>query len=188
MPDPERTPNPDPSVIRIVPGCTSPPTCLVNWIGREFVFDCGRVRELASAMQTAAARAEAEAAAVAFMRGQNAPDGLVGRFLAGVRAEYAEPVLGIKGTITLIPSVSMFDGRPFAHANVKPYEPLRMSPEQLRSTAADWYGAAESAERDAVLAYTLREATDLTANQIEHVFEVTRTIRTDHLPDDGTVT
>lgn len=181
------TPNPDPTHIIIRAGRTSPPTCLVTWNTSEIVMPCAQVRELAGDMLAAAARAEAEAAAVQVFRTRlGAPAGVVGGYIADVRAAYAKRQLGVAGLLTLIPGVSLFDGTPFVHANVKPYEPLRFDPDGLRDTARAWLTTAESAERDAILAYALADVTDLTTEQIDRVFAAMRNVRPDGLRDEET--
>jgi hypothetical protein len=176
-------PNPEVTHIDITAGRTSPPTCLITWNARELVLDCATVRRLAADMVAAAARAEAEAAVTAVLQESGVGDQVIGAWLISLRSKYANHGFGIKGTLTFIPSVSLFDGRPFAHANIAPYEPLRLDPDTLRQTAADWLQVAESAERDAILAYALREATDLTAEQINQVFITGRNVRPDGLHD-----
>lgn len=178
--------NPDPGCIAIVAGRTSPPSCLVTWHATEIVMSCAQVRDLATAMFTAAARAEAEAATLAIFRTTiGAPDQVIGGFIADLRRRYVPRWLGIKGVLTLVPGVSLFDGSPFAHANVKPYEPLRIDPDTLRSMARQWLTSAEAAERDAILAYALADATDLTADQIAGVFTSMASVRPDGLRDEA---
>jgi hypothetical protein len=178
------TENPDTSHITITAGRSSPPSCQVIWQARELVLDCATVRQLAGDMLGAAARAKAEAATAHVLRTTlRAPDQVVGNFIADVRGRYVPRWLGIKGVLTLVPGVSLFDGRPFVHANVKPYEPLRLDPDVLRSMALDWLTAAESAERDAILRYALADATDLTAEQIAGVFDAMRNVRPGCLHD-----
>lgn len=176
--------NPDEARITITAGSDSPPSCLVTWNAREMVLPCPQVGELARDMVAAAARAEAEAAAVHVFRVRlGAPDGVVGGYIADLRAAYGQRELGVRGLLTLVPGVSLFDGSPFVHARVKPYEPLRLPPDVLRSMAMDWLVCAESAERDAILRYALADTTDLTAEQIADVFAAMRNVRPDGLRD-----
>jgi hypothetical protein len=179
--------NPEQGGITIRAGRTSPPSCLVTWHASEIVMPCSQVRELAGDMFTAAARATAEAATVAVFRTSvGAPDQVIAGFIADLRRRYVPRWLGVKDLLTFVPGVSLFDGRPFVHANVKPYEPLRLEPDVLRAMASDWLVAAESAERDAVLAYALTDATDLTTEQIARVFAAMRNVRPGGLRDEHT--
>lgn len=173
------TPNPVPLVVSITAGRTSPPTCLITWDVKELKITCSQVRDLAAAMMAAAARAEAEAAVVATLRRAHVGDQGVGVFVADMRAHYDPRILGTKDALTLVPGVSLFDGTPFVHANMSPYEPSRWSPEELRDTAAEWTQVAEAAERDSILTYALAEATDLTKQDIERLFGVMRDVRPD---------
>lgn len=181
-------PNPDDGSIVIVSGQSSPPTCLITWHARKLIFDCATVREVAAGMVAAAARAEAEAAVAAVLLESGAEMEAIGAFLLALRTKYAGHGFGIKGTLTLVPSVSGFDGRPFVHANVKPYEPQRLDPDTLRGIASQWIEVAEAAERDAILRHALDEATDLSAEQIDAVFAAARNNRPDGLHDDQAAT
>lgn len=172
-----KIPNPDEASIGIVSGRTSPPTCKVTWNALEFVLKCDEVRDFAGEMTAAAAQAEVQAAVTKVLRTAKAGDKVVAQFIGELRAAYPQHGFGQAGRLTFLPAVSVFDGRPFVHANIAPYEPLRIDPDTLRGIAMQWVETAEAAERDTLFDYALREATTLTDDDIEQVFAVARGIR-----------
>ncbi|QBI53458.1 hypothetical protein [Streptomonospora litoralis] len=161
----------------------SPPTCRVTYRHQELVLDCAAVRRLAEAMHAAAARAEAEAAAAGVFRELQLGEEIVSGMLLGLRSRYEKHGFGIKGTLTFVPGVSVFDAAPFVHLNLLGGRAVRIDPAVLRGMAAQWLACAEAAERDVILLYALAEATDLTPDQVEEVYRVMRNVRPTGLRD-----
>jgi hypothetical protein len=163
--------------------------CIVSWNGRDMVLDCATTRKLAKAMFTAAAVAEVEAGLVAAMRelggfqGSGA-DETAATMLQLVREKRGARPYGDRRYVTFVPGVSLFDRRPFVHANCRPYEPQRYNPDELRGMANNWYEVANAAEHDAILRYVLAEVTDLSVEQTQRVFDLCRNLRPTGLHDD----
>lgn len=171
-----RVPAPAEMTTIIEPVLTSPPSCRLIWGETQIVWPVATVRDLAAAMLTAAARAEAEAGLLALMKKVGLGNAELGVLMSELRATYETQVLGRRGEFTLVAGVSMYDRSPFVHVNAGPYEPIRFTPGNLRELSTSWTQVAEASEHDAVMTYALAEA-GLPPATREAVFTAARQVR-----------